>query len=184
MAPLPELGAVSNAKTKRVFRNLAQYPHAERVPGVAVVRIEAPIIFFNAGKVGTRLRSLVYGSDAASEKENADVAERKTRAIVVDFSNVSYVDSAFIEMFDDLLNSFDTAEVLLAVVNPNTNVLHKLTITPLLGRLNNQFGVEHNWVFLTISDAMEAVRSFEPPTKVVKALPDATDFDASLGKDV
>jgi MFS superfamily sulfate permease-like transporter len=103
---------------------------------------------------------------------------------LVDFSNVSYVDSAFIEMFDDLLSSFDTAEVLLAVVNPNTNVLHKLTITPLLGRLNNQFGVEHNWVFLTISDAMEAVRSFEPPTKVVKALPDATDIDQSVGKDV
>jgi MFS superfamily sulfate permease-like transporter len=168
MAQLPELGAVPNAKTRRVYRTLSQYPHAERVPGVSIVRVEAPIIFFNAAKVGTRLRSLVYGSDAASVKYNKEVAENKTRAVVVDFSNVSYVDSAFLEMFGDLLASFDSAGVLLVVVNPNTNVLHKLSITPLLDKLNHQFGVDHSWVFLTITDAIEAVRYFEPPVEPVK----------------
>jgi len=171
VAPLPELGAVLSAKTRRVFLNLHQYPHAERVPGVAVVRVEAPIIFFNAAKVGTRLRSLVYGSDAASDEENRKAAEHSTRAVVVDFNNVSYVDSAFVEMFGDVLTSFDGAGVLLVVANPNNNVLHKLTITPLLRQLNHQFGEEHNWVFLTLSDAVDAVRNFEPPVKPLKAPP-------------
>ena len=177
LAQLPELGAVPSAKTRRVWRTLSQYPHAERVPGVSVVRVEAPIIFFNAAKVGTRLRSLVYGSDAASVKYNQEVAENKTRAVIVDFSNVSYVDSAFLEMFGDLLASFDSAGVLLVVVNPNTNVLHKLSITPLLDTLNRQFGVDHSWVFLTITDAIEAVRYFEPPVKPVKEAP--ADFAAT-----
>ena len=179
LAPLPELGAVRSAKTRRVYRTLTQYPQAERIPGVAIVRVEAPIIFFNATKIGTRLRSLVYGSDAASVKYNEEVAEKKTRAVLIDFSNVSYVDSAFLEMFDDLLTSFDSAGVLLVVVNPNTNVLHKLSITPLQGRLNNQFGVEHSWVFLTISDAIEAVRYFEPPVQPVKEPP--TDIGTGSG---
>ena len=183
LAPLPELGALVGAKTRRVWRNLSQYPHAERVPGVSVVRVEAPIIFFNAAKVGTRLRSLVYGSDAASAEENAAAADRKTRAVLVDFSNVSYVDSAFLEMFADLLDSFDTAEVLLAVINPNTNVLHKMTVTGLTDRLNRQFHAEgQHWVFVTVTDAMDAVRTFEPPTAAVKAPPPEAEELAPHGK--
>jgi sulfate transporter 3 len=185
LAPLPELGALVGAKTRRVWRNMSQYPHAERVPGVSVVRVEAPIIFFNAAKVGTRLRSLVYGSDAASEEENAAAADRKTRAVLVDFSNVSYVDSAFLEMFDDLLDSFATAEVLLAVINPNTNVLHKMTVTGLTDRLNRQFDADgQHWVFVTVTDAMDAVRTFEPPLRPVKEPPPEADEQAPapLGK--
>jgi hypothetical protein len=129
--------------------------------------------------------------------------------VLVDFSNVSYVDSAFLEMFDDLLDSFAQAEVLLAVINPNTNVLHsawpappvpllplaiplmplartsaaEMTITGLTDRLNRQFGTDagaHHWVFVTVTDAMDAVRTFEPPITAVKAPPPDVDAQAEL----
>ena len=58
--------------------------------------------------------------------------------------------------------------VLLAFANPNSNVLHKLTVTPLLGELNTQFGETRDWAFLTVSDAVDAVLRFEPPLRPVK----------------
>ena len=158
-APSPELGLVPGS-TKRAYRSLSQYPEAARVPGVIIQRIESPILFFNAEAVADQLRAIVYGGDAV-------------RAVVVDFSNVPYVDSAFVTAFEDLVGHFKRGDVLLAVANPNSNVLHKMTITPLLRALNTQFGEDREWVFLTVSDAVDAVRKYEPPLRAVKApLPD------------
>ena len=160
LSPSPELGLVPGS-TKRAYRSLNQYPEAQRVPGVVIHRIEAPIIFFNADAVASKLRAAVYGDSSSTSVV--------TRAVVVDFSNVPYVDSAFIDAFSDVLQSLRRADVLIAVANPNSNVLHKLTITPLLKALNSQFDVESDWVFLTVSDAVDAAGRFEPPIKSLKA---------------
>jgi len=164
-SPTPELGLVPGA-SKRAYRSMSQYPEAERVPGVIIQRIESPILFFNAEAVADQLRAILYGSDAA----NTTVTEgNTTRAVVVDFSNVPYVDSAFVAAFEDLITHFKRSDVVFAVANPNSNVLHKMTITPLLKAINTQFGEDRDWVFLTVSDAVDAVRKYEPPLKPVKA---------------
>ena len=175
LAPVPQLGLVPGQRTRRAFRSMSQYSEASPVPGVMVFRVESPIIFANAGNIASMLRALVFGSDAASAEANAAVAA--TRAVVVDFSNVSYGDSAFVESFRDLIDSYKAAEVLLVFVNPNSTVLYKMELTGLLQQLNSQFGVEASWLFLTVSDAVDAVKSFEPPIKPRKLLP-TTEEDA------
>ena len=164
LSPSPQLGLMPGS-SKRAFRSTSQYPEAELIPGVTILRVEAPIIFFNAPTVAAKLRAIVYGDDAASTTRKLDLA---TRAVIVDFSNVPYVDSAFVESFEDLLDNYARADVLFAIANPNSNVLHKLTITPLLKSLNTQFGEQRDWVFLTVSDAVEAVHKYEPPVRAVK----------------
>jgi hypothetical protein len=67
-----------------------------------------------------------------------------------------------------LIHFFKRESVLLALANPNSNVLHKLTVTPLLSELNTQFGETRDWAFLTVSDAVDAVLRFEPPLRPVK----------------
>ena len=58
-------------------------------------------------------------------------------------------------------------------------MLHKLEITPLLAALSNQSGEERSWVFLTVSDAVEAVKLYEPPVKARKYAPAEDGEDAA-----
>jgi MFS superfamily sulfate permease-like transporter len=160
-APAPLLGLVPG-NSRRAYRSVQQYPEAAPVPGVAVMRVEAPLLFFNAPSVCARLRALVH------RVGDEDSAEARTRAVVLDLSNVPYCDSAFLDEFGELVAFFKREGVLLALANPNSNVLHKLTITPLLTALNSQFGEPHDWVFLTVSDAVNAVLRFEPSLRSVK----------------
>jgi sulfate transporter 4 len=185
LAPVQQLGLVPGS-TRRAFRSMRQYPNAQGVPGVRVFRIEAPIIFANAPNVVSHLRRIVYGADdgsgflddddshadeAAAAAAVAAQAAAAVRAVVVDFSNVPYVDSAFLEGFADLIDQYKRAEVLLCFANPNSNVLHKLDITDLRTALNNQSGETKDWVFLTVSDAVEAVKRYEAPVKPRKCCP-------------
>ena len=158
VAPMPQLGMVPG-NSKRAFRSVRQYPEATAIAGVAVLRVEAPIIFFNAPAVAAKLRKLILQPPGA------------TRAVVLDLSNVPYVDSSFVVEMQHVIARFKAEEVLLAVANPNSAVLHKLQITPLLASLNAQFGEPHDWVFLTVSDAVDAVRRYEPPVAPRKDAP-------------
>ena len=52
-----------------------------------------------------------------------------------------------------------------------------------LGFADRQFGTDagaHHWVFVTVTDAMDAVRTFEPPITAVKAPPPDVDAQAEL----
>ena len=164
LAPMPELGLLPG-NSKRAFRSMGQYPDAAPVPGVRIMRIESPICFFNADDVAAKLRSLVFGSDAARRDKLEGL---ETRAVVVDFSCVPYVDSTFVAAFEDLLDNFKYAGVLLVLSNPNSQVLHRLEITGLHKSLRTQFQDDHEWIFLTVSDAVAAVREYEPPLKPLK----------------
>jgi len=160
-APAPLLGLVPG-NSRRSFRSVRQYPEAVMVPGVAIMRVEAPLIYFNVPSVFRRVRALVYRTG----QEDSEAA--RARAVVLDLSNVPYVDSAFLDQFGDLIHFFKRESVLLALANPDSNVLHKLTVTPLLNELNTQFGETRDWIFLTVSDAVDAVLRFEPPLRPVK----------------
>ena len=162
-APAPQLGLLATANSRRAYRSINQYPEAAAIPGVVILRVEAPLLFFNSPAVVARLRALISREDGASAASGQAV-----NAVVLDLSNVPYVDSAFLDEFGELIASFRREGVLLALANPNSNVLHKLTITPLLGQLSSQFGEAHDWVFLTVSDAVDAVLRFEPPLRPVK----------------
>ena len=202
LAPMPQLGLVPGS-TRRAFRSMRQYPNAQGVPGVRVFRIEAPIIFANTPGVVSQLRHVLFASaeatSAAAEAlatgaaatagaagaaaSAADAAARApVHAVVLDLSNVPYVDSAFLESFADLIDQYARAEVLLCFANPNSFVLHKLEITGLRAQLNNQSGEEKDWIFLTVSDAVDAVKQYEPPLKPQKLLysPPEEDEETAL----
>ncbi len=159
LAPLPRLGLVAGPRA-RVFRSAAQYPEAAAVPGVALLRVQAPLIYFNSPAVLAALRAHLYSGDG-------------TRAVVLDASHVPYCDSAFLSGFAELLREFDAMHVLLAVANPGSALLHKLAATRLLAALNAQGGGGAEWVFLSVADAVDAVLKFEPPLPPRKFAADA-----------
>lgn len=109
VAPTPKLGMVAGNAGRRAFRSLRQYPDAAKVPGVVVLRIESPILFASAPRILSLIRSLVLGSDAESAEANA--ARVGARAVLLDLSNVSYVDSAFLCGFAQLIEDYKSEEV-------------------------------------------------------------------------
>jgi hypothetical protein len=56
-------------------------------------------------------------------------------------------------------------------------LLHRLYITPLRDAINTQFGEQRDWFFLTVSDAVDAVKRYEPPLRPLKVAPDAEEED-------
>jgi MFS superfamily sulfate permease-like transporter len=169
MSPMPELGLVPG-NSRRAYRSIRQYPDAKPVHGVRIFRVESPICFFNAESVASTLRAVVFGSDATS-KDKLDGLT--TRSLVVDMSNVPYVDSTMVGVFSELLEQLEHAGVLLVLANPNSAVLHRLTQSPLLKLINGQFGVTADHVYLTVSEAVDAAAAFQPPIKTVKIIEDS-----------
>lgn len=55
--------------------------------------------------------------------------------------------------------------VLLVVANPPIRVLHKLDVTGLMARINNQFGQQGHWVFAAVDDAARAAQKWKPPKR-------------------
>jgi sulfate transporter 4 len=163
-APMPQLGLVPG-NSRRAYRSVSQYPEATSHPGVHVLRVEAPLIYFNVPSVAAKLRGLLYGT---GKPKGEDDPATSVRAVVLDLSNVPYGDSAFVEAFDDLIGQYTAAEVLFVLANPNTNLLHKLEITGLRAKLNAQSGEECDWIFLTVSEAVDAVLRYERPLKPLK----------------
>lgn len=86
MAPMQEMGIV-HGNTRRSFRPLKQYPEAQRIPGLVILKAESAIVFANAGAICAHLRALVYGSDASGFAREKG-AHPGTRAVILDLSSV------------------------------------------------------------------------------------------------
>ena len=48
---------------RATFGDLTRHPDAEPIPGLLVVRLDAPLYFFNANVARTQILALVAGSD-------------------------------------------------------------------------------------------------------------------------
>jgi sulfate permease, SulP family len=76
-----------------VFRNVERYPEAEKVAGVAILRVDASLYFANMAFLENWLRATVV--------EQADV-----RTIVLDFSGVNDMDAVAVETLEGLMYEF------------------------------------------------------------------------------
>ena len=74
---MPRLGHVPGVGA---FVSIDTYPEAEEVPGVTVIRIDAPLFFANAASVHARISELLR-------------SDPPPRAIVADLETVNYVDT-------------------------------------------------------------------------------------------
>src|SRR5262249_12147192 len=81
------------------YGDVGRHPDYERVPGLLVLRLEAPLFYANAAPVCEEIRHLV-GS-----------AERRPRAVVLDAGSNSNLDITSAEKLDDLVTSLHKADV-------------------------------------------------------------------------
>jgi sulfate permease, SulP family len=89
----PHVASLGWLDREGVFRNLARYPEAERVPDVTIVRVDASLYFANMAFLENWLRAAV--------SEEPDV-----HTIVLDFSGVNDMDAVAVETLEELMADF------------------------------------------------------------------------------
>jgi SulP family sulfate permease len=93
-----ELGRLPDSS---LYRNVARFPQAERVPGVAIIRFDVSLSYLNVEFLKRRVQRLV------------DESGPELRAVVLDASGVNDIDTSAVEAFTELI--VDLAEDGIAV---------------------------------------------------------------------
>ena len=121
-----------------LYRNVARYPDAERVPGVAILRFDVSLSYLNVEFVKRRVHRLVGDKGG------------KLRAIVLDASGVNDIDTSAVEALSELLVELDEQGIAVHLANakgPVRDVLERAGTYEQLGdRVHDQ-----------VHDAVEAI---------------------------
>jgi sulfate permease, SulP family len=91
-----ELGRLSGTT---LYRNIARYPDAERIPGVAVIRFDVSLSYLNVEFLKRRVRRLVTDSGPT------------LTAVVLDASGVNDIDTSAVDALTELVLDLDEAGI-------------------------------------------------------------------------
>ncbi|MGD2102935.1 MAG: SulP family inorganic anion transporter [Acidimicrobiia bacterium] len=91
-----ELGNVAGVPG---YHDRERHPEAEVIPGLLMVRYDAPIFFANAADFGRRLQEMVRSADRPIER------------VVVVGNAITDIDTTGVEMLDDVLDDLDAKQV-------------------------------------------------------------------------
>lgn len=138
----PHFAVLGRVPQSQTYLNVARHPHAETLPGIILVRIDAQFYFGNVSFLKETVRTLV------------DESEVPVRYFVIEAAGVNDLDSAAaaaLAELDDELASQGTKLVLTRIKGPVRDVLHR---TGLLEKL-----AAEGRVYLSTHRAIEVLRS-------------------------
>jgi SulP family sulfate permease len=138
----PHFAVLGRIPESQTYLNAARHPHAETIPGIILVRIDAQFYFGNVSFLKETVRSLV------------DEAEEPVRYFVLEAAGVNSLDSAAAATLAELdaeLEARGTKLVLTRIKGPVRDVLHR---TGLLEKL-----AAEGRVYLSTHRAIEVLRS-------------------------
>jgi anti-anti-sigma factor len=100
-ASRPRVAELAKAPGADHYTDLDRMDDGERVPGVVILRVESGLFFANSDWVRDQVRSAA--------------ARPGTRAVVLDASNIAFIDVTAVEMLDQLADTLQTEGVALRV---------------------------------------------------------------------
>jgi sulfate transporter 4 len=141
----PHMAVLGRLPGSAVYRNIKQYPEAERYDGIVIVRIDAPIYFANIDNIRSKLHKYEKkSSEELSARNGGDV-----KFIILEMSPNSHIDSSALHVLNEMLKIYKKRDVQLVLANPNVKVMEKLVASKLI----EEVGRDH--VFVSIQDAVK-----------------------------
>ncbi len=131
------------------YRNVKQYPDAERYEGVVMVRVDGPMNFASTQTVRDKIDKYCSrsGGQAAAAPGGARPA---VRYVILDLGPVSYIDGSALHSLHEMAAAFRRdRETRLCLADPNRNVMQRLSSSGLADEL----GREH--LFVSMHDALD-----------------------------
>ncbi|KAJ8493107.1 hypothetical protein OPV22_014828 [Ensete ventricosum] len=146
----PRTTVLGNIPNSSIYRRMDQYSEAQSVPGVLILRVDAPIYFANASYLRERISRWM---DEEEEKLQSK-GEIGIVYVILDLGAVGSIDSSGIDMLKEINKSMDRKGVQLVLANPGSEVMKKLDKSKALETIRQQ------WIFLTVAEAVAACNSF------------------------
>lgn len=141
----PHTALLGNIPGTSIYRNLQQYPDANRTPGIVIVRIDAAIYFSNSNYIRERILRWLDDEGDRMKKENGVALQYA----IIEMSPVTNIDTTGIHSFQDLQRTLKKREIQLAFANPGTGVIQKLNDAGFVDALGQE------WFFLTVGEAVQ-----------------------------
>ena len=112
-AALPPVASLGRIPGTRRFSDRERHPENETIPGMLILRPGASLLYFNMN----------YVRDTIEERVRA---EKETKLVVLDLSEVSIVDMHAAEMLADLANEFTAKGIKIQAVEAHSQVRDRL----------------------------------------------------------
>ncbi|KAG0485155.1 hypothetical protein HPP92_008990 [Vanilla planifolia] len=140
----PTVVLLGNLYGTAIYRNIQQYPEANRVAGFVIVRIECSIYFANANYVKDRTLRWLRDEEEQLKENNLP----KVGFLIVDMSSVTDIDTTGTHAFEELYNGLKKNDVQLLLANPGPLVMEKLHAS----KFTELVGLDK--IFLTVDEAV------------------------------
>ena len=125
--------------TPGAFGDVERHPDYEHVPGVLVLRLEAPLFYANAAPTRDRIKQLIGARDPLPQ------------AVILEVGANESLDITTAEILQQLIAALRSADITLALADVRLPVLEMARRTGVLDEL----GEEH--VFRTVDQAIDAL---------------------------
>jgi sulfate transporter 4 len=140
----PHTAQLGRLPGSTVYRNIKQYPSAERYDGIVMVRIDAPIYFANTDNVRSKLQKY----ERLAEEELAARNAGEVNFIILELSPVTHVDSSALHILHDMTKTYKERGIQMLFSNPSVKVMESFVKS----KLADEVGREH--IFVSIHDAV------------------------------
>jgi len=142
----PHTAVLGKLPGTNVYRNIKQYPNAQRYNQLIIARIDAPLYFANIQHVREKMQK--YEQNAL----NADSINGKEeiKFMIVDCSPVSHIDSSALHILKEMCIDYRNRDVQLCICNPNIKVMVKLVSSGLVELIGEDY------IFVSTQDAVQA----------------------------
>ena len=127
-----------------IYRNVKQYPSAERYDGIIMVRVDAPIYFANTQNVREKLQKY----ERLAEQELAESNSGDIKFIIWELSPVPHVDTSALHILCDMAQMYKDRGIQLCFSNPTVPVMERFLASGIV----DVIGREH--IFVTTHDAL------------------------------
>lgn len=140
----PRTAVLGKIPRTNVYRNTQQYPEANKVPGVFIVRVDSAIYFSNSNYIKERILRWLNDEE---EELKAEFLPR-IQFLIVAMSPVTDIDTSGIHALEELHRSLQKREIQLVLANPGQAVIDKLHAS----NFPNLIGEDK--IFLSVADAV------------------------------
>ncbi|CAI9781192.1 unnamed protein product [Fraxinus pennsylvanica] len=158
----PRTFVLGNIPETRIYRSVDQYPNASNVSGILILEINAPIYFANASYL--RERILRWIDDEEDEIKSS--GKSSLQYFILDMSAVGNIDTSGISMLEEVKKIMDRRGLKLALADPGGEVMKKLNKSKFIETIG------HEWIFLTVGEAVGACNYMLHTCKPDLASPD------------
>lgn len=101
-AVYPRTAVLGRLPGTHFFRNVKQYPNAERYDGLIVCRINTPLFFANAQSVRDKIRKYKRVAEAQLAERATSGGIDRVKYIILDLVSMSHIDTTALHVLEDM----------------------------------------------------------------------------------